>query len=77
MARYKNAQWSLRGNDADPTVSHDNIQLALLMDIRDELQALNSLFRCGNFLEIPHTLKRISRNTAKPKPKGKSTNETR
>jgi hypothetical protein len=77
MARYKDVQWSLRGNDTDPTVSHDNIQLALLMDIRDELQALNRLFRCSNFLEIPHTLKRISHNTAKPKPKGKSTNETR
>lgn len=39
--------------------SNDTIKLALLMDIRDELQDLNRLLRCENFLGMPHQLKKI------------------
>jgi hypothetical protein len=75
--RFKNVEWHLPADENGNIKTWDAAQMAVLMDIRDQLQALNRLFSCGNFLEIPHTLKRISHNTAKPKPKGKSTNETR
>lgn len=63
MARRKNGDWIIpEGN-----VSIDHAQLAVLMDIRDELQRLNSLFRCSNFLEVPSVLRQIRANTAKPR----------
>jgi hypothetical protein len=45
----------------------EQAQLAVLMDIRVELQTLNRVLACPNFQAIPQTLKRISRNTAKPR----------
>ena len=66
MARRKNTEWSLP--DLGETVTVDQAQLAVLMDIRDELQRLNALFNCSNFLAIPHTLRAIEKNT-RPKRK--------
>lgn len=45
--------------------------LATMMDIRDELKALNAHLRCYNFVRIPKILDRISANTYKPKKKRK------
>lgn len=63
--RQKDSQWQLNLN-ADGTVNTDNAQLAVLMDLRDELKKLNRVFECVNFLEIPQVLRTIARNT-KPK----------
>jgi hypothetical protein len=41
----------------------------VMEEVRDELKALNRTFSCTAFLAIPFTLKRISRNTAKPRRK--------
>lgn len=47
-----------------------HVQVELLMDIREELQSLNAVLHCHNFLDIPHKLERIKRNTSKKrKPK--------
>ena len=65
--RQKDVNWRV-ADDAGNVASWDQAQVAVLMDIRDELKALNQQMRilsCPNFLQIPHTLKRISRNTAK------------
>ncbi len=51
--------------------SYDSAQLVVLIDIRDELQALNRLLACPNFIGIPRTLRRISANTAKPRKRKK------
>lgn len=74
MPRLKNIDWDLpeglpKGNR---TVHQPNdIHSALLMDLRDELrmirEVLCSRLNCPQFLEIPITLQRIARNTAKPK----------
>jgi len=54
-----------------------HVQIELLMDIRDELQAISqklSVLQCPNFIAIPRKLDRIGRNTAKkrkPKATGK------
>lgn len=63
MARHKNENWNLSAGtrNADTSVSgpNDSIKMALLMDIRDELQTLNRLLSCQNFTGIPHTLNRM------------------
>jgi hypothetical protein len=69
MSRHANKQWNLREISSGNTLPPAEIELALLMDIRDELQKLNALLHCGNFLSIPHKLERIARNTAKPRTK--------
>ena len=45
--RHKNAKWTLNIN-SNGTVPHGDAQLAVLMDIRDELQAIHSLVACHN-----------------------------
>lgn len=66
--RHKNVDWRIP-NNSDGTVAHRDAELAVLMDIRDELQTLNGTLRCPNFLAIPAKLDAIRRNTAKPRPR--------
>lgn len=67
--RCKNANWNIHAAP-DGTVSYEKAHLAVLMDIRDELQTLNLLLGCRNFTDIPNVLRKIRTNTAKPrKPK--------
>lgn len=64
MARHANVQWNLpEGKPSGGTTVHsyEAIHSALLMDIRDELQKLNALLHCPNFVGIPTTLTTISR----------------
>lgn len=49
MARHKNTNWKLPDNEN----TWESSKLAVLMDIRDELQTLNGLLGCPNFKEIP------------------------
>jgi hypothetical protein len=68
MARHKDFNWCLpEGKKTQSGTEHDwnSIQSALLMDIRDELKAMNRILHCSNFLQIPHKLDEIRRNTAK------------
>lgn len=50
--RKKNVNWRLNVN-TDGTVPNHDAQLAVLMDIRDELQAIRSLANC---YRIPRAL---------------------
>jgi len=58
--------WSCGGKEGTK-VSWEGAHLAVLMDIRDELQSLNRRFSCPLFLEIPRTIERIRKNTIKRK----------
>jgi len=62
--RKKNFNWGIKTNGDGSTPTQD-AHLATLMDIRDELQRLNSLLHCSNFVAIPRKLDAIKRNTAK------------
>jgi hypothetical protein len=62
--RHKDADWNL---GEKPT--WDGAQLAVLMDLRDEIKRLNSLLYCPNFIAIPRILREIRRNTTKAKRK--------
>lgn len=66
--RQKNAEWRVL-DEAGRVYSgrYDASMLAVLMDIRDELQAMNRILQCPNFVGIPTTLRSIRRNTAKPR----------
>lgn len=59
-----NVDWNTKGNN-----SYDAVQLEVLMDIRSQLQRLNTLLHCSNFVDIPKKLERIARHTVKPKRK--------
>jgi hypothetical protein len=69
--RRKNAIWFVTDEQGKvywpPTSGRCGATLALLMDIRDELQRLNEVLHCSNFLAVPRKLDRIARNTAKPR----------
>jgi len=64
--RHKNGNWNIRAN-AENRVCWEGVHAALLMDIRDELQTLNRLLACPNFIGIPQTLRKIAKNTTKPR----------
>ncbi len=61
-----NLNWRIQRTPQN-TVAKCDAQLAVLMDIRHELQRLNDLLHCPNFLSIPHKLDAIRCNTAKPR----------
>lgn len=66
--RFKDQNWALpKAADGACIQSWEGVQIAVLMDIRDELKQLNGVFAC--FQNIPHLLKHISANTARPKRK--------
>jgi len=73
MPRLANIEWSLPEGKpvAGGALEHswEAIQTAILMDIRQEIQKLNRILGCANFLEVPHVLRAIRRNTAKPQAK--------
>jgi hypothetical protein len=62
-------EWDLPEGPSGHIAHWEALNVAVLMDIRDELKKLNALLHCQNFTAIPHTLKTIARNTTKPKPK--------
>jgi hypothetical protein len=61
MARHKNAEWNL----PDPVQSWEQVNAALMMDIRYELRRLNRTMECANTQAIPGLLRDIERNTTK------------
>jgi len=71
MARNKNTDWNLPVI-GQPGHNVEHATLAVLMDIRDELQGINQSLmplRCHNFLRIPHVLDKITINTKKRRKK--------
>lgn len=69
MARYKNIDWTLPNEGIG---TWERVQVAILMDIRDELQSLNSLLHCPNFVAMPRLLRDVKRNTTKQKRRKKN-----
>lgn len=61
--RLKNNRWTVFLTSTGG-YSVESAQLAVLQDIRDELQQLNRLLGCANTIAIPEVLRAIRRNTA-------------
>ena len=66
MARFKNSDWNLPETPIGGHATWDAVKVAVLMDIRDELQRLNGVIGCANFIRIPRVLDQIVANTKKP-----------
>lgn len=65
--RLKNVLWEPGENGRAPT--WERVRVALLMDIRDELQQLNRVLACSNFQAIPRKLDMIRRYTSRLRPR--------
>lgn len=58
----RNRNWNVGGSHTPAGIFVDSIEdkhTALLLDIRDELQRLNALLHCQNFVGIPAELRAI------------------
>lgn len=64
MARHKNANWNLN----DPVKSWEELNSALLMDIRDELQKLNNTLACYRVSRMSDDINRIERRLQRNMP---------
>lgn len=69
MPRHKNTIWNF---NPEPK-TWEEIQAALLMDIRDELQTLNSVMRCWETAEGFRSIRKLYKYTRQrwPLPKKK------
>lgn len=64
--RHKDADWAI-GAQPDGGYSWAGAQVAVLMDLRDELKQLNRVLACASFQRIPGDLAKIRQNTTKKK----------
>ena len=58
MPRFENRSWDLPSSPKGCIETWQEVEIAVLMDIRDELQTLNRLLNCPHFIGIPHLLSR-------------------
>jgi hypothetical protein len=65
MARHKNVDWNLPGPNVE---TWEQAQVAVLMDIRDELKALNATLACYRVRRMCDDINRIERRIAKNMP---------
>jgi hypothetical protein len=66
MARHKNVDWNLTGPNP---ATWQEVEIAVLEDIRDELQRINGVLNCSNFLDLPRQVRLIQLNTKRRKKK--------
>jgi hypothetical protein len=64
--RFKDVAWDFATRGDGGIETWEQVQVAVLMDIRDEIKALNRILGCRNFLDVPTILRGIRTNTAKP-----------
>jgi len=53
--RRRDANWQI-GNDRGEILTWEEVQVAVLMDIREELKRLNNVLQCPNFIAVPRKL---------------------
>jgi hypothetical protein len=58
--RFRNVQWALPVTSTGTIQTWEAAQIAVLMDIRDELQQLNTLLGCRNFTQMPRDLRAMA-----------------
>lgn len=64
--KFKNIDWDIPVTSTGNIADWDAVRTSVLMDVRDnlvdvrnELQKLNSLLHCQNFIDIPNILRRV------------------
>ena len=68
-ATHKRAGENWNVSHPDGSIQWEQVPIAVLMDIRAELQKLNAVLACQDFVDVPGLLRAIKKNTAKPKRK--------
>ena len=68
VERPRNANWAV-WQDSDGKYASDDVQRAILLDIREELRTLTGLLNCKNFREVPTILRRVVVNTTRKRGK--------
>lgn len=70
--RHKNMNWTLPTNTQGDRLTWDHAKIAVLMDIRDELQYIKEILcpvrdrlNCSETMRIPALLRAIKKNTTK------------
>ena len=56
--RLANCNWK-PADEAGNAPTWERVNTAVLLDIRDELQKLNALLHCGNFIQMPSVQRQI------------------
>lgn len=62
--RFENRNWTFPVNSEGNITEWEHVSIAVLMDIRDELQKLNRVLACPNFQAMPHQISRVARDVA-------------
>jgi hypothetical protein len=60
--KHRNANWTVY-RELGGRVSHDDAELCVLLDIREELKRLNTLLHCENFMSLPDVMRGVRANT--------------
>lgn len=75
MARHKDTQWNLpdgtKQSTGSKTHAWESIHAAILMDIRDELKALNATLGCFRVRRMSDDIRRIDNRLQKHMPLGR------
>ena len=66
---YKEVSFDKIYQNDDGKYDSDMVDRWIQFKMLKELEALNALLSCPNFVQIPKTLREIKRNTTKPKRK--------
>ena len=66
--KSRDQDWGVQLTEAGGALSVEGAQLAVLMDIRDELRRMRRVLECKNFQAMPNLLRLIERHVRR-KPK--------
>jgi len=64
---FKGIHWTINSEDGKSVLNVNEAMLAVLMDLRDELQTLKNIFQYGELSHMSQILREIRRNTKKRK----------
>jgi hypothetical protein len=63
VPRRRHVDWLVWRNDIDNTFNNDQVDQMILMDIREQLAQLLTVFQCPNAQAIPGILRDIAMHT--------------
>lgn len=66
--KHKNVDWSLPTNERGALTDWQKVEIAVLMDIRDQLQELNATLGCYRLQRMSDDIHRIDRRLQKHMP---------
>lgn len=64
MRKFKNVEWNVPTGEKGNILDWDAVRTSILMDIRDELQALNRVMQCQNVQRGFRAMERMDRRLA-------------